>query len=1176
MVNSALHARGFRYIAGLILLALVYFVADQLELRFAVVQDNVTLMRPSAGIALAALVLFGQKLWPGVLLGALMVGTSIDLPFPPAFIIGAGYVLQAVVGAQLLRHFGFHPAIERVRDVHAFVGAATILSTTIGASLGVLALAFSRIAQPEQGAVMWLTWWAGDVIGVLTIAPILLTWGSNRLIRWSAWQWFELLALLAMVVIASELVFSDAFAYLGFYPLTFLILPFLLWIAIRFGQREAATIGLFIFVVAVWQTSQQGGILRQDNITHTSLLLWRSYTAVVTATTMLVAAIMTSHKRVERALAQERDFATQIMNAMGHGVVVTDRAGRFEYVNPAYAQMLGYHQYELIGRKTSEVSPPDNTFMSPGFLRAQAGKPLAYEAHLRRRDGTLMDALVGGTVRLREGEFNGSIVAVTDLSEIKRTEQALRQSEENTRTFLERLKALNEISMQLARAVTLDDLWRMAVELGRSRLKLDRLGVWLVDETRQWMNGSFGTDESGQTRDERAQRIPLDEASLPGLDQTLTVENLPVYFREENVLRNDRGEVVGHGWMAIGYLRDGDQVIGSIAADNLLSQKPVEPHQLAVLALYANTLGHIWKQKRAEDALRQSEEGTREFLDRLRILHALSMELARAETFDDLCRLAVELGHAGLDFERISLWFLDESEAYIIGSFGIDEHGWTHDARGVRLPRTEDNFPLESAFINIDNMQISFQEDTSLRNARGEIVGRGWRAMAYLTDSERIIGALSNDNLFSQKPMEPIQLETLALFADVLGNFCTRKRAEIAMQESEARFRSVYEGAGMGLSIADYNGHLVEFNPAYQQMLGYSRDELLHKTFAEVTYIDDRQKNLELHYQLLDGKIDRYQIEKRYIRRDGSLVWAQLSVTRFPDRAQPLVIGVVEDISRRKEAEEALRQLNNQLEQRIAERTAELQAANVRLTELDRLKTKFIADVTHELRTPLAVLNTRVYLLQRSVPEKWPAYLNDLKEQIERLTNFTNSILDLSRIELGKDKIAFSPVAMQEVARQVVAALRPRAEVAGLNLIFESQAGTAAVRGEFNQLAQVVTNLVANAINYTANGSIWVRVTRHSDTQYIRFEVQDTGIGIPQDDLPHLFNRFYRAANTAQSTMPGSGLGLSIVKEIVDLHNGEIQIESQLGVGTTVRVLLPVYEAETDESPEAAALEIQN
>ena len=142
------------------------------------------------------------------------------------------------------------------------------------------------------------------------------------------------------------------------------------------------------------------------------------------------------------------------------------------------------------------------------------------------------------------------------------------------------------------------------------------------------------------------------------------------------------------------------------------------------------------------------------------------------------------------------------------------------------------------------------------------------------------------------------------------------------------------------------------------------------------------------------------------------------------------------EITERKLVEQQLREFNDQLEQRVKERTQELETANKRLQELDRLKNKFIADVSHELRTPLTVLTTRVYLLERSSPDKFTKHLSGLKAQIQRLTEFAETVLDLSRIDITKDqeKLVFEDVDLNQVVTDMVEAVAPRAEVAGLTL----------------------------------------------------------------------------------------------------------------------------------------------
>jgi signal transduction histidine kinase len=251
------------------------------------------------------------------------------------------------------------------------------------------------------------------------------------------------------------------------------------------------------------------------------------------------------------------------------------------------------------------------------------------------------------------------------------------------------------------------------------------------------------------------------------------------------------------------------------------------------------------------------------------------------------------------------------------------------------------------------------------------------------------------------------------------------------------------------------------------------------------------------------------------------------------------------------------RRHTEELEQRVVERTRELAEANLRLTELDQLKSKFVSDVSHELRTPIANLKLYVELLQRGSAEKRAHYLTVLKQQAGRLTQLIEDILNRSRLELGGGRVTFGPVNLNYIVDQVVTAHQPRAEATGLTLTFAPGLDLPPVRGEVNQLAQVVTNLVGNALSYTLAGHIHV-LTRLDNGQAC-LQVEDTGIGIDPDDLPHLFDRFYRGKRPAQVDIPGTGLGLAIVKEIVELHQGRIAVESRLGQGSTFRIWLPLH-----------------
>ena len=256
-----------------------------------------------------------------------------------------------------------------------------------------------------------------------------------------------------------------------------------------------------------------------------------------------------------------------------------------------------------------------------------------------------------------------------------------------------------------------------------------------------------------------------------------------------------------------------------------------------------------------------------------------------------------------------------------------------------------------------------------------------------------------------------------------------------------------------------------------------------------------------------------------------------------------------------------LRQHAAELEVRVAARTQELADANEQLKALDKMKSRFVSDVSHELRTPVTNLKLYLDLLEHKGADSLARYLPILQKQAERLSQLIQDILDLSRLELDRIKLEFESLDFNELVQDVILALKPMAETNNLQLLFDANNSLPYILGERNQLTQVVTNLLTNAINYSSDGIIRLQTAvspPHLVDCMVSLEISDNGFGISPDDLPYLFDRFYRGQQVRQSTIPGTGLGLAIADEIVRIHNGRLEVESVAGEGSTFRVFLPV------------------
>jgi len=345
--------------------------------------------------------------------------------------------------------------------------------------------------------------------------------------------------------------------------------------------------------------------------------------------------------------------------------------------------------------------------------------------------------------------------------------------------------------------------------------------------------------------------------------------------------------------------------------------------------------------------------------------------------------------------------------------------------------------------------------------------------------------------------------------------------------------------------IVRRDGRIVRVNAAAETLFGYSRAELLDQPVETLIPERFRERHLEHlaayvsspHVRQMRSGLNLYGQ-----RRDGSEFPVDIMLSPFEAGEGGTVVAVIRDARERKRAEETLRHQRD-----------ELVKAYEQLKELDRFKSNFISDVSRELRMPAANLHLYLNLLERGKADKQKQYMAILKEQMARLVNLIEDIADVSHLELDSLAATSGLVSLNAVAQQAVAELQPRAAAAGLTLTFDPDVSLPPVRAAHDQLSRVVTNLVVNAISYSPDGLVRVSTCRTPDRVCLR--VQDTGMGIDPEDVPHLFERFYRCRSV--SHIPGHGLGLAVAHEIVRLCGGLIEVESRVGQGSTFTAWLP-------------------
>jgi PAS domain S-box-containing protein len=382
------------------------------------------------------------------------------------------------------------------------------------------------------------------------------------------------------------------------------------------------------------------------------------------------------------------------------------------------------------------------------------------------------------------------------------------------------------------------------------------------------------------------------------------------------------------------------------------------------------------------------------------------------------------------------------------------------------------------------------------------------------------------------------EINLLNAFGSQLGAALENAYLYEQVNKGKAYIENLVENAGDAIVSTDTEDQILTWNRGAEVIFGYSKEEAIGKNLALLLPSGRATELEEIRSKVrITGVVRNLEVPRK--RKDDTVIQIALAVSPIQETNGDVIgfLHLAKDITDKKRYER-------------------------RLKELDRMKSDFVSNVSHELRTPLTAIKGSVDNmldgLTGELNEKQFRYLTRIKSNADRLARLINDILDLSRIESGKIDLKPDILPLLALTKEVAETLRPMALEKLISLEVASSDTSVAAWADRDKIAQVLMNLIGNAVKFTpAHGSVSVTVDRNGD-EWVKVSVADSGGGIPPEEAPKIFDKFYQITSLAKQTAKGTGLGLAISKALVEMHGGRLWVDSEADTGSTFSFTLPV------------------
>lgn len=551
---------------------------------------------------------------------------------------------------------------------------------------------------------------------------------------------------------------------------------------------------------------------------------------------------------------------------------------------------------------------------------------------------------------------------------------------------------------------------------------------------------------------------------------------------------------------------------------------------------FISQIQDITERKRTQALLHAQMEEAQETQNNLKSLHEITIELTNTRSLDDFYKRSVELGIKRLGFDRLGLLLYDSHTALAIGTYGTDAGGMIVAEHHLRI----DPASLTGILMRALNKEERFVVDAHTELfSDSKSIGMGWNAAAVLWNGSEKLGWLAIDNGVKHLPMTQTQLNILALYALTLGTLLAHKQSEIHLMQEHDLLRTLIDTLPDFIFIKDLAGRFMLSNRALAHASNFTPDEMVGKTvYDTLPFALAQQVQADEEHIIATGE-PMISAERTIVAQNGEnrIVLGTKVLVRDKDGNIMSLLGISHDITERKQLEA---------------QTIELATERGRI----RLLQRFISDMSHDFRTPLSIINSSLYLLKKSTDhQKQLTYANRAEQQVIRLDKLLEELLLMQRLD-DEMSLQLNMTDMNVFLPPIIHAYESVAMPKRISITYLPYAEPCFAKVDTVELGRAITKLMDNAILYSPEGA-HIILRAYIEANHVVIALQDTGMGIAESDLPHIFERFYRADQARSSTTGGSGVGLSIVQKIVEAHNGHLDVESTVGKGSTFFIKLP-------------------